>query len=141
MKGRITVLGAVVFALVAAAPAEAAKTSEEEGRKYSRKHVRHFVGQDFPDYGWKQRECWRIGRRGAGLKRVLPRGVVCRFSSTYRKNVCWLLNIAVKDKRRGIVTQQLYERSTDRRADPSYCNREPDPVVPPKPLGAKGNPL
>lgn len=135
-------LVAASFALVAST-AEAAKTSEREGRKFSRKYVKKFSGRDFPDLGWKQRDCWRIGREGAGYYGLFPRGVICGFSSTRETTgyPCWVLGIAVKDGRRYVQTADVPEQPW--RGDPAYCDHGPGALdLPPHPLwGTKGGPL
>jgi hypothetical protein len=113
---------AASFALVAST-AEAAKTSEKEGRKFSRKYVKAKVRQgDLQNAGgWNQRDCWRIGPEGAGDYRIFPRGVACVFSTTKRsRGTCGVYGVAVKDGRKRVQASnidftQLY------RGDPADC--------------------
>jgi hypothetical protein len=134
---------AASFALVAST-AEAAKTSEKEGRKFSRKYVKQFSGRDFPDLGWKIGDCWRIGREGAGAYRLFPRGVLCLYSSTRDTTgyPCWVLGIAVKDGRRYMQASHVGSIQPWR-GDPAYCAQGPgSPELPPHPSwGVTGNPL
>ena len=132
-----------VCVLASAAPVEAAKTSEQEGRKYSRKYVKQFSGRDIPALGWKIRDCWRIGRGGAGNYRLFPGGVLCGYSSTRDTGrvPCWVLGIAVKDGRR--LIQAADTPIQPWRGDPSYCELGPNALqLPPHPLwGTTGDPL
>lgn len=124
------------FALVTST-AEAAKTSAAEGRKYSRKYVNKFTGRDFPDLGWKQRDCWRIPSGGVGRFGYYPHGVVCLFTSS--KDIrrggdvgCLALGIAVKEKKRFYGTIKVdgdsYPRWT---GDPAACDPGSGVAMPP----------
>ena len=102
MKRWITLVAVLVGSFVVTAPAEAASTSEQEGRKYSRKYVNQDVRSgDLPDAGWRQRACYRIGRGGVGDYKLFPGGVACGFSGIHRGR-CVEYAVAVKDGKRGI---------------------------------------
>lgn len=137
-KLRIALIGAVLCGLVAAPAAEAYRTSAKEGRKHSRLYMEDY----YPSY--KQRECWRIGPKGAGRRgfRVARNGVVCRFSSPKRGReggACNTFGIAVKDNRPDgrLVIQGIVQTSVERRVDGEWCDGEPGAPAPPKPEGAK----
>jgi len=134
----------LALAALVASTAEAAKTSEKEGRKFSRKYMKAAVREgDLPNFGgWNQRDCWRIGRDGVGYYRLFPRGVVCLFSSTRRfgpHDYCVVYGVAVKDGRKlfqaeGITHIQPY------RGDPADCDPRafmdwPNVFLPPVPIG------
>jgi hypothetical protein len=146
MKRAIAVVAVLVGTLIATAPAEAASTSEREGRKYSQKYVNALVRDGFRDLGWKQRDCYRIGPRGVGLQRSFSRGVACLFSSTksYSSAPCWLLGVAVKDGKRLFQAELVTRTPFGYRGDPADCN--PDaPSIEWPPLatwgGITGDPL
>ncbi len=143
-------LCAAAFALVAST-AEAAKTSEKEGRKFSRLYVK----KDYrgPNFGWEIKHCWRIPvgpRGGVGLYDYYPGGVVCMFVSTentgYEELPCYVLGVAVKEKKRHIEARLVdYPAPGLNRwtGDPEFCDLGPGaPVMPPPPKwGITGNPL
>jgi hypothetical protein len=146
MRKTVTCLSLIAtsFALIAST-AEAAKTSEEEGRKYSRKYVKQFSGRGgFPALGWKIGDCWRIGPDGAGNYRLFPGGVLCLYSSTKDTGrvPCWVLGIGVKDARRHIQASHVGSIQPWR-GDSTYCDQQPGaPELPPHPSwGVTGNPL
>jgi hypothetical protein len=118
-------LSATSFALVAST-AEASSTSEREGRKFSRKYVNSIVRDGFRDLGWKQRDCYRIGRQGVGLQGSFPRGVACLFSSTknFGQAPCWLLGVAVKDGKRLFQAEAVTRTPFPYHGDAADC--EPD---------------
>jgi hypothetical protein len=124
MKRAIAVVAVLVGTLVVTAPAEAAKTSAKEGRKFSRTYLKDAVRRgDLPNHGgWNQRDCWRIGPQGAGAYRLFPRGVVCLFSTNKRfRGTCGVYGVAVKDGRRriqaaNVSSVQIY------RGDPADCD-------------------
>lgn len=143
--GVMLALIAASFALVAST-AEAAKTSEKEGRKFSRKYMKKERRQfDFgPD--WVQRECYRIGRDGVGNQGVAPRGVVCMFSNLENGgDRCYLNAIAVKDTKRFLTAQSVAPSALPyhRLGDPADC--QPDAPLIEWPTrywpGIVGNPL
>ncbi len=146
MRKTVTCLSlmATSFALVAST-AEAAKTSEEEGRKYSRKYVKQFSGRGgFPALGWKIGDCWRIGPDGAGNYDLFPGGVLCLYSSTKDTGrvPCWVLGIAVKDGKRHIQASHVGSIQPWK-GDSTYCDQQPGaPHLPaPEFWGVTGNPL
>jgi hypothetical protein len=123
MKRWIALVAILGGSLVITAPAEAAKTSAKEGRKFSRAYMKDLVREgDLPDYGWNQRDCWRIGPEGAGAYRIFPHGVVCVFSTTKRfRGTCGVYGVAVKDGRKrlqasNVSSVQIY------RGDPADCD-------------------
>jgi hypothetical protein len=116
------VVAVLIAALAATAPAEAAKTSEREGRKFSRKFMNKEV--EGPYRGeWAQRDCYRITRRGVGPYKMFPRGVACLFSqATPGEEVgCYLLAIAVKDGKRSIQAGLITRSPYPYRGDPADC--------------------
>ena len=136
-------LGAVLCGLVTAAAAEAYKTTAEEGRKFSRLYMDQLEEEEYKEQ-YKQRECWRIGRRGVGREgfEVARRGVVCRFSSPTRRGAfCNTVAIAVKDNRPEgrLVVQKVAQLSSQTLArSREWCDKEPGAPAPiPKPEGAK----
>jgi hypothetical protein len=137
----MALIAVLAFALVAATPAEAAWTSEKEGRKYSRKWL-NSVGGRYATIDFDQRRCWRISARGAGPYGILPRGVVCQFSGLQRRRgrpgICWIVSGAVKDKRRYFRTAEAQRPFP---ADLGYCRREAGAEKPPPPIGSRGRPL
>ena len=136
-------IGAVLCGLVAAVAAEAYKTTAKEGRTHSRQYMDQLEEEEYKE-PYKQRECWRIGRRGVGREgfRVARRGVVCRFSSPTRRDAyCNTVAIAVKDNRPEgrLVVQKVSQLSSVTLArSREWCEKEPGAPAPiPKPEGAK----
>lgn len=135
---------AASFALISST-AEAAATSEKEGRKFSRKYVKQFAGRGggFPDLGWKIRDCWRIGRDGAGPYRLFPGGVLCGYSSARDTGgyPCWVLGVVVKDGRKYIKADNVAIQPW--RGDSTYCELGSNALdLPPHPIwGVTGDPL
>ena len=84
---------------IGASVAEAATTSEQEGRKFSRKYMKKESGRIGYGPDWVQRECYRIGRQG--LDYAAPRGVACMFSNLEAAGAkCYLAAVAVKETKR-----------------------------------------
>jgi hypothetical protein len=116
----------LAFALVAsfaldASVVEAATTSEKEGRKYSRKYVNQDVrSHRIPDAGWRQRDCYRIGRQGAGDYKILPGGVLCGFTGIQRGSLCVEYGVAVKDGKR-VMQASNVDFVGAYRGDPADC--------------------
>jgi hypothetical protein len=139
MKRAIAVVAVLVGTLVVTAPAEAANTSEKEGRKYSRKYVKQTTPLGFGKNS-VQHQCYRISRRGVGNYRIYPGGVVCAFSEISRGR-CYLLGIAVKDGKRRIQAANI-GAVYPYRGDRADCDRgAPDPEWPGAWEGITGDPL
>ena len=121
MKRAFAVVAVLVGTLVVTVPAEAASTSAEEGRKFSRK----YMNQEDPTHGyghWRQQQCYRIGRDGVGTYGLFPGGVACQFSATPRASRgCWLFAIAVKDGKR-LKAQQVSQGAVAYRGDQADCD-------------------
>jgi hypothetical protein len=126
MKRAIAVVAVLVGTLVVTAPAEAASTSVQEGRKFSRKFIKKEDGQIGYGRDWVQRDCYRIGRAGVGRHGVAPRGVVCMFSNIEAGGAkCYIIAIGVKDTKRFVSAEVVpplipYHRL----GDPADC--QPD---------------
>jgi hypothetical protein len=124
MRRLVLVLTLISSLTLGASVSEAAKTSAKEGRKFSRAYVKDAVRDGrLPKHGgWNQRDCWRIGRQGAGPYKIFPRGVVCVFSTNKRvRGTCGVYGVAVKDGRKrlkaaNVSSVQIY------RGDPADCN-------------------
>ena len=141
MKRSIVLVAVLACALVATAPAEAAKTSAKEGRKFSRKYLK----QDSVNrlYDWHQDQCYRIGGDGVGAYRIFPGGVACLFSADPRRGPadCILYGIAVKDGKRHIQAANI-AGIFPYHGDPADCDRgAPYPEWPPLWGGITGDPL
>jgi hypothetical protein len=123
MKRWIAVVAVLGGSLVITAPAEAAKTSAKEGRKFSRGYMKDKIRDgDLPDYGWHQRDCWRIGPDGAGDYRIFPNGVVCLFSTTKEvRGTCGVYGVAVKDGRKRLQASNVSSIQAYR-GDPADCD-------------------
>ena len=74
MRRAIAVVAVLVGTLVVTAPAEAATTSEKEGRKFSRKLMKKESGRFGFGPDWVQRDCYRIGREESAPKASLRAG-------------------------------------------------------------------
>lgn len=123
--GAALALTAAAFALVAST-AEAATTSEREGRKFSSKYMKKKDGQIGYGPDWVQRDCYRAGRDGVGRSGVAPRGVVCMFSNIEEGGAkCYIIAVGVKDTKRVVYAEVVppllpYHRI----GDPADC--QPD---------------